>query len=100
MFNVSQYIINNRESNSYDVPQIVCADGFTISVQASKTHYCRPRIDDATYYTEVECGFPSSVPEFIQKYAKDYTSLTDTVYPYTPVELVNKLIDLHGGLKK
>ena len=100
MFSVSQYIINNRKPNSHKVPQIVCADGFTISVQASEAHYCHPRIDDATYYTEVECGYPSSNPEFIQEYAENSESLTGTVYPYTPVELVNKLIDLHGGLKK
>ena len=100
MFNVSQYIINNRKSNSCNVPQIVCADGFTISVQASECHYCVPRIGNAVYYTEVECGYPSSIPEFIQEYAEDSESLMDTVYPYTPVELVNKLIDLHGGLKK
>lgn len=100
MFNVSNYILANRKPNSHNVRPIVCVDGFSISVQASEFHYCEPRIDNAIVYTEVECGYPSSIPEFIQEYAEDTESLTDTVYPYTPVELVNKLIDLHGGLKK
>jgi hypothetical protein len=37
-------------------PRIECADGFSVSVQASKTHYSTPRSDDGPY-THVECGF-------------------------------------------
>lgn len=28
-------------------PRVHCADGFSVSVQASQYHYCRPRIDSA-----------------------------------------------------
>ena len=31
-------------------PHVLCKDGFTISVQASKSHYCTPRIDGAVKY--------------------------------------------------
>ncbi|MED5369002.1 MAG: hypothetical protein VX978_05865 [Pseudomonadota bacterium] len=40
--------------------QVVCADGFSMSVQAHNGAYCSPRIDNAESYDEVEVGFPSS----------------------------------------
>ena len=76
---------------------IVCADGFSISVQASMSHYCSPRETGVNEYRLVECGYPSQVPDFILEYAEDSERPTETVYGYVPVELVNKLIDSHGG---
>ena len=43
-------------------PRIVCADGFTLSVQASNGHYCSPRVDYSEHYETVEVGYPSSRP--------------------------------------
>ena len=40
--------------------EVVCADGFSMSVQASETHYCSPREDGAEKYTAVEVGYPTS----------------------------------------
>ena len=77
---------------------IVCADGFSISVQASSRHYCQPRETGAYWYHLVECGYPSQAPEFILQYAEDSEQPTETVYGYVPVDLVNKLIDSHGGV--
>ena len=39
-------------------PRIRCRDGFEMSVQASRDHYCVPR-DDAGPYTHVEVGYTS-----------------------------------------
>ena len=36
------------------VPYVVCKDGFTLSVQASYTHYCSPREVGADFYDEFE----------------------------------------------
>jgi hypothetical protein len=80
------------------VPQIVCADGFKISVQASSFTYCQPREDNAPQYTHVECGFPSAEPEFLMEYAENPDDPTETVYGYVPIELVEQLITLHGGI--
>ena len=41
--------------------RIECADGFSMSVQASRFNYCEPRVDDAKAYTEVEVGFPTGL---------------------------------------
>lgn len=78
-------------------PRVHCKDGFSVSVQASQYHYCRPRIDSAEKYEKVELGYPSAADELITDYAEDRT-YTDTVYGYVPVEIVDKLIEKHGGI--
>lgn len=78
-------------------PAIVCKDGFRVSVQARCTSYCIPR-DNIGPYTHVELGFPSEAPiPEIMYYAEDPSNPTKTVYAYVPVDLVQKLIDAHGG---
>lgn len=79
-------------------PQLVCKDGFKISVQASKYHYCSPRVDGYVIYEEVELGYPNMEDELIAKFAEDPGDLTGTVYGYVPVEVVNQLIEKHGGI--
>jgi hypothetical protein len=46
----------------------------------------------------VEVGFPSAVPELILSHAEDADRPTETVYGYVPINLVEELIDLHGGI--
>lgn len=107
-------------------PRIVCNDGYSVSVQVSEHSYCAPRYtqwqnedgwqvvngaywgssetprnfetDNFTPYESVELGFPSEEDELINEYAEgdDYT---DTVYGYVPVDIVEKLIEKHGGFK-
>ena len=79
-------------------PRLVCNDGFSISVQASKFHYCSPRLDGAQDYEKVELGYPSNEDELINDYAED-DNYTRTVYRYVPIEVVEKLIEKHGGIK-
>ncbi len=43
------------------VDAIVCNDGTIISVQASETHYCKPRSNYGPWYL-VEVGFPTATP--------------------------------------
>ena len=78
-------------------PRVHCADGFSVSVQASQFHYCRPRIDNADKYEAVELEYPSAADDLITDYAED-CAYTDTVYGYVPVEIVDKLIEKHGGI--
>jgi len=82
---------------------IHCKDGFHISIQASRYHYCEPRIDHPKDgYTHVECGFPSLDPgDELRAYQEmPDEDPTGCVYPYVPVEVVNRLIDAHGGIKE
>lgn len=81
--------------------RIVCNDGFSVSVQAFSAAYCLPREDKAWPYTHVELGYPSSGDELIEEYCEWLTEdPTDNVYGYVPIDIVNKLIEKHGGIKE
>ena len=88
------------------LPHIVCSDGFTMSVQVGFSLYSTPK-KVAKRYSAVEIGFPSEREPLIEEYVElgifdtaqgkgvDYT---DTVYPYVPVKIVNKVLKKHGGI--
>lgn len=58
-------------------PAIRCADGESVSIQASKHHYCTPREDGELDYIAIEAGFPSCTPpESWKKYAEEWEQLT------------------------
>lgn len=85
--------------------EVVCADGFTMSVQANRNAYCDPAIDSESLdllrhkkYTLVEVGFPSKEEPLIMPWAEDKTSPTNTVYGYVPVDIVTNVIVKHGGI--
>ena len=72
------------------VDLVKCADGTTLSVQASEYHYCSPR-DNEGPYTAVEVWLASTpVTEF--EYSDDDPSA------YVPIEDVVRFIDNHGGM--
>ena len=78
---------------------IVCEDGFTVSIQASKYNYCEPRLDSCVEgYTSVELGYPSQPDPFIIDYAEEPDNLTGSVYGYVPAHVVRKMILAHGGI--
>ena len=89
---------NGDEDTFRPRPRVRCADGFSISVQANKYTYCIPRITYPGEYTKVELGYPSEPDELIEEYAEDWDDLTDTVYGYVPIEVVDKLLEKHGGI--
>lgn len=76
--------------------RVACADGFTISIQASSSHYSCPR-DTEGPWINLELGFPSSADESLREWAEDDSDLANTVYPYTPASAVVALLDSHGG---
>ena len=79
-------------------PRLYCNDGYSISVQASEFHYCSPRLNGLQDYKSVELEYPSTEDELINEYAEDF-DYTNTVYGYVPIEVVEKLIEKHGGIK-
>ena len=78
--------------------EILCADGFSMSVQASRFNYCAPRIDGAHKYTEVEVGFPSHYEPLLASYAEDKEDYTGTVYGYVPIQVIINVCVKHGGI--
>ena len=84
------------------LPHIVCEDGFSMSVQVGYSLYSTPK-KIAKRYSAVEIGFPSEHEPLIEEYAEtfhqeDETDYTDTVYPYVPVAIVDKVLKKHGGI--
>lgn len=78
--------------------RVFCKDGFNISVQANDAVYCLPRENRADgAYTHVELGFPSEEEELIMEYADEPGKPKKSIYCYVPVEVVEKLIEKHGG---
>lgn len=97
---LNYYIKNNPHPESTrHTKEVVCMDGFTMSVHTSSFNYCTLRKDNAGEYATVEVGFPSGKPTFFAEFAEDEQDYTGTVYGYVPVELVEKEIMHHGGLK-
>ena len=96
---------NENMMTSTRLPKIICVDGFSMSVQVGFSLYSTPK-KVAKRYSAVEIGFPSEHEPLIEEYAEtfykedemDVTDYTDTVYPYVPVKVVNKVLKKHGGI--
>lgn len=88
-------VVNGHEFRGV-APRIKCADGFSVSVQASQSHYCSPRENDGPHHL-VEVGFPSEPIQSIMEYAEDDSDPTRTVYGYVPIELVLDALNEHGS---
>ena len=77
-------------------PIVECIDGFSMSVQASKRHYCLPKSDDGPYVA-VEVAYPSEEEELLTPYEGSTTD-PNGVYGRVPVAIVNQIIKKHRGL--
>ena len=114
--NINEFIKNNLKvkvlnedplmrhmMTSTRLPHIVCTDGFTMSVQVGYSLYSEPK-KVAKRYSKVEIGYPSEREPLLEEYAelslfdKIFIDYTDTVYPYVPVKVVNKVLKKHGGI--
>lgn len=92
-----EYIFGRKVIMEDVRPRVHCADGYSVSMQVGDGLYSEPREYLADYYSRVELGYPSAEDELINDYAED-DCYTDTVYPYVPVEIVDKLFEKHGGI--
>lgn len=88
---INDYCRNNRQGRSNLVRPIRCKDGFVMSVQASPYHYSTPTGWDPEEYTHFEVGYPSQPEELLG--AED-----EGVYAYIPAEIIDRVIEKHGGL--
>lgn len=80
-------------------PEAVCADGFTLSIQASGMHYCIPNEDLSDgNYSKVELSYLSEEVEEFLPFAEDDEAPLATVYGYVPVETVDAVLAKHGGI--
>lgn len=92
------YVTENGRQFAMPRPHVICRDGFVVSIQANSYTYSAPREDHCGFYSEVELGYPNRYDELLDDYAEDPLHPTYTVYPYVPVEIVDKLLEKHGGI--
>jgi hypothetical protein len=78
--------------------EVVCWDGFSMSVQAGQYNYSSPREDDVERYDLVEVGYPSEEEPLLMKWAELPSKPKETIYAYVPVEQVTIVIAKHGGM--
>ena len=76
------------------------ADGNTLSVQASKNHYCNPRntFDDYSVYDSFEVGFPSKHYDSLEQYKDGPDVQTNSVFGWVPKEIIEKIVNDAGGV--
>lgn len=96
---INEFIQKNLKENYHPrLPWIECMDGFCMSVQVGPGVYSEPSGIEKEY-THVEVGFPSVDESLLMQWIQDPTHPTQTVYPYVPVEIVDNVINKHGGIK-
>lgn len=110
---VNEYLnkYNNLFSSSVAfAPRLICEDGFSMYVQGNTRDYCRPHSNEGPW-THVQVAFCSSSVEQIYPFVEvfDYgedddetipEQNTQTIYGFVPVEVVDQLIQSHGGIKQ
>jgi hypothetical protein len=95
--------MNNR-------PRLICADGYSISVQASAFHYSTPRENLPEWHWSrfecVEVGYPEDAQGTRIAMPDDWLGYADNpsagphsdVFAWVPVQLVAEWVQAHGGL--
>lgn len=82
-------------------PRLYCNDGFSMSVQASRFHYCMPKIAGATSYLSMEVGYPSKPEPLLDEYRELLdNSHWKSVYPFVPYEIIEQIVEKHGGINE
>jgi len=77
-------------------PQIVCRDGFTVSIQGGKYYYSIPK-KNGSNFEEYELGFPEPSDSWLLE-ALNVPDSKEDVFGYVPLRIVNTLLERHGGI--
>lgn len=95
--------MNYYHETTHIRPRVFCADGVSLSIQASEYNYCSPRQRlqrPWNEYTLVEVGYiydkenqPFSPPDNW----REYQDGDSQVWGYVPVSVVEEFIAAHGG---
>jgi len=92
-------VLYNR--NFFLIPRVFCKDGFSISIQCSDGSYCASELGVRTYgsdWVKAEWGFPSEAIDGKKYNAEQEDNTTETVGGYVDTDLLQELLDEHGGL--
>ncbi len=92
---LDEFFAKHKHSEVYGYlrDRLVCKDGFSMSVQASDSHYCYPRETGLDHYNCVEVGDPDTPEQTLMEFENG------GVYGSVPAQVVNDIIEKHGGLE-
>ena len=100
-----EWVIKRRVHKKVQ-PRVVCNDGFSISIQASRDHFCTPR-DDIGPYEYVEAAYPSEWEDLLLPFTDNDTDRTPvicgtapTLYVNVPASVIREMINKHGGMAR
>ena len=93
-------------NNFFFLPRVYCKDGFNISIQVNNRNYCASENGTREFgvnWKEVEWGFPSERIDGEKYNAEEYhwnedCDTRNTVGGYVSVELLDELLNEHGGI--
>jgi hypothetical protein len=88
---------NGNRTTTGRTPRLLCADGFSVSVQVGDCSYSAPRNDDGPWY-EAELGFPSEAEGTWLEWCESPDAPTETVYGYVPLHAICDVLNKHGGI--
>ena len=103
--------MNYYHETTHIRPRVFCADGVSLSIQASEYNYCSPRQrlqKPWNAYSLVEVGYiydkdnqPFSPPDVWREYQDGQCQVWGyvpvQVWLYVPVSVVEEFIEAHGG---
>ncbi len=88
----------------YIRPRLYFKDGFNMSIQGGDDlHYCIPR-NIINEYERVEIGYINEREPLLEPYISslydesDSGYYTESIYPYTPIEVAEEICKKHGGI--
>jgi hypothetical protein len=83
-------------------PRVELADGSSMSIQASKWHYCTPREDNLERYSTWEVGYVTGnvgpLAEYTENDGANEDGEYDGVFPQVPTAVVVARINSRGGI--
>jgi len=95
--------MNYYHETTHIRPRVHCADGISLSIQASEYAYCHPRQRynrHWTTYNSVEVGYiwdKDSQPFVPPDLWRQYQDGDSPVWGYVPVSVVEEFIQAHGA---
>jgi hypothetical protein len=95
--------MNYYHETTHIRPRVHCADGVSLSIQASEYAYCYPRQriqQPWDFYSLVEVGYiwdKDSQPFSPPAPWRGYQTGDDEIWAYIPISAVKEFIDAHGG---
>ena len=86
------------ERKTRPVKALELNNGVTLSVQASTTHYCYPKINYGTWHSVEACLLEGTVSQELLKYQEEEGDFP--VMGYVPIDLIVAEIIVSGGIKE